>query len=328
MTLAEERAPVEFELSARYRAGAGPVLLTGVQAIARMLVEQHAADAARGPVHGVVRLRLPGQPAGRARPDPRPRHRAAGERGPHARARRSTRSWPPPRCGAASSRCPATAAASTAWSASGTARRPASTAPATRCATATCAAPTRPAGCWCSRATTPAASPPPSRASASARSPATGCRCSTRAPPRRSSGSAATAIALSRASGMWVGMKITADVADGVFALDGAARPRRSRCPELEWEGAPVALPAVPDARAAGIARGRGADVRAALGDGPRVPRRQPDQHRRGRRARRAGWASWRAARRSPTSGRRCATSASTTTACRAGGHPAAAARA
>src|SRR4029078_568489 len=48
MTLAEERPPVEFELSARYRAGAGPVLLTGVQAIARMLVEQHAADARAG----------------------------------------------------------------------------------------------------------------------------------------------------------------------------------------------------------------------------------------------------------------------------------------
>lgn len=48
MTVAEERTPVEFELSARYRAGAGPVLLTGVQAIARMLVEQHAADARAG----------------------------------------------------------------------------------------------------------------------------------------------------------------------------------------------------------------------------------------------------------------------------------------
>lgn len=40
--------PVEFDLSSRYSAGAGPVLLTGVQAIARMLVEQHAAVAAAG----------------------------------------------------------------------------------------------------------------------------------------------------------------------------------------------------------------------------------------------------------------------------------------
>ncbi|MDN5930561.1 MAG: indolepyruvate ferredoxin oxidoreductase family protein [Pseudonocardia sp.] len=47
MTVQDSR-PVDFELASRYRAGAGPVLLTGVQAIARMLVEQHAADAAAG----------------------------------------------------------------------------------------------------------------------------------------------------------------------------------------------------------------------------------------------------------------------------------------
>jgi indolepyruvate ferredoxin oxidoreductase len=47
MTLQDSR-PVDFDLASRYRAGAGPVLLTGVQAIARMLVEQHAADAAAG----------------------------------------------------------------------------------------------------------------------------------------------------------------------------------------------------------------------------------------------------------------------------------------
>jgi indolepyruvate ferredoxin oxidoreductase len=40
--------PVDVDLGARYRAGAGPVLMTGVQAIARLLVEQHAADAAAG----------------------------------------------------------------------------------------------------------------------------------------------------------------------------------------------------------------------------------------------------------------------------------------
>jgi indolepyruvate ferredoxin oxidoreductase len=41
-------AQVDFDLGARYHAGAGPVLVTGVQAIARLLVEQHAADAAAG----------------------------------------------------------------------------------------------------------------------------------------------------------------------------------------------------------------------------------------------------------------------------------------
>ena len=99
-----------FDLADRYRAGAGPVLLTGVQAIAR-----HARRAARRrpprrAEHGDVRLRLPGQPARRARPDPRPRRRAAGERRADAGARRSTRSWPRPRSGAARWRCPTTSA--------------------------------------------------------------------------------------------------------------------------------------------------------------------------------------------------------------------------
>ena len=40
--------PVDFSLAQRYQAGAGPVLLTGVQAIGRLLVEQHAADARAG----------------------------------------------------------------------------------------------------------------------------------------------------------------------------------------------------------------------------------------------------------------------------------------
>ncbi|WP_245607452.1 indolepyruvate ferredoxin oxidoreductase family protein [Pseudonocardia spinosispora] len=40
--------PVDFSLAERYRAGAGPVLLTGVQAIGRLLVEQHEADARAG----------------------------------------------------------------------------------------------------------------------------------------------------------------------------------------------------------------------------------------------------------------------------------------
>lgn len=41
-------APVEFSLQQRYHSGSGPVLLTGVQAIGRMLAEQHAADARAG----------------------------------------------------------------------------------------------------------------------------------------------------------------------------------------------------------------------------------------------------------------------------------------
>jgi indolepyruvate ferredoxin oxidoreductase len=45
-------------------------------------------------------------------------------------------------------------------------------------------------------------------------------------------------IAMSRASGMWVGMKITADVADGVYTLDGAPEVPIT-VPELEWDGRP-----------------------------------------------------------------------------------------
>ncbi len=47
-TTAGPPAPVTFSLAQRYQAGAGPVLLTGVQAIGRLLVEQHAADARAG----------------------------------------------------------------------------------------------------------------------------------------------------------------------------------------------------------------------------------------------------------------------------------------
>lgn len=44
--LAEQAAP--YDLADRYRSGAGPVLLTGVQAIARLLVEQHVRDIRAG----------------------------------------------------------------------------------------------------------------------------------------------------------------------------------------------------------------------------------------------------------------------------------------
>ena len=94
-------------------------------------------------------------------------------------------------------------------------------------------------------------------------------------------------IALSRASGMWVGMKITADVADGVFTLDGADAQLPLTVPDAGVGGAAVAAAAVPDARAAGVVAGRGGAVRAALGDGARVPGRQPDQRGRGGPARR-----------------------------------------
>src|SRR5271169_3098595 len=43
-----ESPAVESALAQRYRASSGPVLMTGVQAIARQLVEQHERDARAG----------------------------------------------------------------------------------------------------------------------------------------------------------------------------------------------------------------------------------------------------------------------------------------
>lgn len=53
-------------------------------------------------------------------------------------------------------------------------------------------------------------------------------------------------IAASRASGCWVGMKITADVADGVYLLDGSEGDVSVTVPELEWEGRPWAYRQTP----------------------------------------------------------------------------------
>jgi indolepyruvate ferredoxin oxidoreductase len=47
------------------------------------------------------------------------------------------------------------------------------------------------------------------------------------------------AVAASRASGMWIGMKIVADVADGVWTLDGSTADLDITVPELEWDGRP-----------------------------------------------------------------------------------------
>ncbi len=46
--LADKPVPAEFDLAARYSPTSGPVLLTGVQAIARQLVEQHERDKRAG----------------------------------------------------------------------------------------------------------------------------------------------------------------------------------------------------------------------------------------------------------------------------------------
>ncbi|MCA4722552.1 indolepyruvate ferredoxin oxidoreductase family protein [Mycolicibacterium fortuitum] len=47
-SLTDSPAAAEFDLAARYRVASGPVLMTGVQAIARLLVEQHERDRRAG----------------------------------------------------------------------------------------------------------------------------------------------------------------------------------------------------------------------------------------------------------------------------------------
>jgi len=53
-------------------------------------------------------------------------------------------------------------------------------------------------------------------------------------------------VALSRASGMWVGMKIVADVADGLWTVGPDAGALEPAVPELEWEGRPWRYEQVP----------------------------------------------------------------------------------
>jgi indolepyruvate ferredoxin oxidoreductase len=48
-------------------------------------------------------------------------------------------------------------------------------------------------------------------------------------------------VALSRASGCWVGLKIVADVADGLFTVDEDFAALRTVVPAIEWEGRPWA---------------------------------------------------------------------------------------
>src|SRR6476469_7253532 len=169
MTLAEERAPVEFDLSARYRAGAGPVLLTGVQAIARMLVEQHAADARAGLSTASFVSGYQGSPLG-------------GLDQTLARATELQENAGLTLVPAINEELAATAVWGSQVEVPGHGRSvdgvigvwygkaPGVDRAGDPLRHGACAAPTRPAGCWCSRAMTPAASPPPSRASPSARS--------------------------------------------------------------------------------------------------------------------------------------------------------------
>ena len=69
----------DFELDAKYRQTEGTILLTGIQALIRITIDQHRADAAPRPAHGHVHLGIPGLATRHARPDDQA-HAAAARR--------------------------------------------------------------------------------------------------------------------------------------------------------------------------------------------------------------------------------------------------------
>ena len=237
MTVAEERAPVEFELSARYRAGAGPVLLTGVQAIARMLVEQHAADARAGLSTASFVSGYQGSPLG-------------GLDQTLARATELQENAGLTLVPAVNEELAATAIWGSQVEVPGHGRSVDGV-----------------IGVWYGKAPgVDRAGDPLRHGNMCGAHPSGGvlvlagddpsCKSSTipcisertltgYGLPVLYPGTAEEivrlgryGIALSRASGMWVGMKITSDVADGVYAFDGVS-DLPITVPELEWEGAP-----------------------------------------------------------------------------------------
>ena len=237
MTVAEERAPVEFELSARYRAGAGPVLLTGVQAIARMLVEQHAADARAGLSTASFVSGYQGSPLG-------------GLDQTLARATELQENAGLTLVPAVNEELAATAIWGSQVEVPGHGRSVDGV-----------------VGVWYGKAPgVDRAGDPLRHGNMCGAHPSGGvlvlagddpsCKSSTipcisertlmgYGLPVLYPGTAEEivrlgryGIALSRASGMWVGMKITSDVADGVYAFDGVS-DLPITVPELDWEGTP-----------------------------------------------------------------------------------------
>ncbi len=236
MTVSEHPA-VEVDLADRYRPGAGPVLLTGVQAIGRLLVEQHAADAAAGLRTGSFVSGYQGSPLGGL-----DRTLASAPE----LAQQGVRLVP-----AVNEELAATAVWGSqlevpdrSWSVDGA------------------------VGVWYGKSPgVDRAGDPMRHGNVCGAHPRggvlvlagddPGCKSSTipSASERTMAGYGMPVlypadaadivrlgrygIAASRASGCWIGMKITADVADGVYTLDGSVGDVDIAVPELEWEGSP-----------------------------------------------------------------------------------------
>ena len=293
----------------------------------------HARRAARrrrrgGPAHRVVRLRLPGQPARRPRPDAGPGARSSPERRSHARAGRQRGARRHRACGAASE-VPGHGRPSTAWSASGTARRPASTGRGDPLRHGNMCGAHPSGGVLRARRRRPELQvlhhPVHQRAHAAGYGlpvlyPGTAEEIVPPRPLRDRAVARVRHVGRHEDHRRRRGRRLDASTAR-------LGEPRRSRC--RRWSGRagrgsyrqfPMLVPPGSLEAEAQMYGPRWAMVRAFL----RAPTRStPSRSTRPTR----GWASWRAARRSPTSGRRCATSASTTTRSARRRHPAAAAR-
>ena len=134
-------ALASVSLDDKYTLDSGRIYLTGIQALVRLPLMQRQRDDAAGLNTAGFISGYRGSPLGgydqalwrRASSSQQQQHRVP--------ARASTRTWPPPRSGAASRSACSPAPSTTACSASGTARARASTAPATCSSTPTSPAP-------------------------------------------------------------------------------------------------------------------------------------------------------------------------------------------
>ncbi|HVL86024.1 MAG TPA: indolepyruvate ferredoxin oxidoreductase family protein [Pseudonocardia sp.] len=232
--------PVDVDLRARYRAGAGPVLITGVQAVARLLVEQHAADAAAGLRTASFVSGYQGSPLGTLD--------LTLAKAPELVESAGLRFVP-----GVNEELAATAVWGSQVEVPGHARRVDGA-----------------VGVWYGKAPgVDRAGDPMRHGNICGAHPKGGVlvlagddpSCKSSTIPCVSERTLAGyglpvlyprdavevvrlgryGIAMSRASGMWVGMKITTDVADGVYVIDGSAGEVGITVPELEWDGRPWA---------------------------------------------------------------------------------------
>ena len=136
----------------------GVVHIGGIDALVRLTLDQVRADERRGLKTGMFVSGYRGSPVGMLDAALHQAAEAAARAQHPGSSTASTRTSPPPRCGARRCCTPSATRSSTASPACGTARRRASTAAAMRSSTPTTPASTRTAACSPSSATTRAAS--------------------------------------------------------------------------------------------------------------------------------------------------------------------------